>query len=76
MFKKLHLFGVLIFSFTFLNCQTSTNIEEPKITFKVSKTDKEWKEFKLKTIEQRIRKNNAEVRLHTYFKKNRTRKNK
>jgi hypothetical protein len=39
-------------------------------------TDKEWKEFKLKTIEQRIRKNNAEVRLHTYFKKNRTRKNK
>ena len=44
MFKKLHLFGVLIFSFTFLNCQTSTNIEEPKITFKVSKTDKEWKE--------------------------------
>ena len=44
MFKKLHLFGVLIFSFSFLNCQTSTNIEEPKITFKVSKTDKEWKE--------------------------------
>jgi len=44
MFKKLHLFGVLIFSFTFLNCQTSTNIEKPKITFKVSKTDKEWKE--------------------------------
>ena len=44
MFKKLHLFGVLIFSFSFLNCKTSTNIEEQKITFKVSKTDKEWKE--------------------------------
>lgn len=37
-------------------------------------TDKEWKEFKLKTIEQRIRKNDAEIRLHKYFKKNRSKK--
>ncbi len=32
--------------------------------------DNKFKEFKLRTIQQRIRKNDAEVRLHTYFKKN------
>ena len=44
MFNKLYLFGILFFSLTLLNCQTSTNNKEPKITFKVSKKDKDWKE--------------------------------
>ena len=35
-------------------------------------SDNEFKEFKLKTIQQRIRNNDAEVRLHKYFKKNRS----
>ena len=43
MFNKIYLFGILFFSLTLLNCQTST-IKKPKITFKVSKTDKDWKE--------------------------------
>ena len=34
--------------------------------------DNKFKEFKLRTIQQRIRKNNAEVRLQEYFKKNRS----
>ena len=44
MYNKIHLFGVLIFSFSMLNCQTNTKSEEPKITYNVSKTDKEWRE--------------------------------
>ena len=34
--------------------------------------DNKFKEFKLRTIQQRIRKNDAEVRLQEYFKKNRS----
>mgnify|MGYP001288688222 FL=1 len=44
MFKKLHIFGVLFFSLTLLNCQNSYNKEELETTYKVSKTDKEWRE--------------------------------
>ena len=44
MFNKTYLFGILFFSLTLLNCQNSTINKEPKITFKVSKTDKDWKE--------------------------------
>ena len=44
MYNKIHLFSVLIFSLSMLNCQTNTKSEEQKITYKVSKTDKEWRE--------------------------------
>ena len=44
MYNKIHLFSVLIFSLSMLNCQTNTKFEEPKTTYTVSKTDKEWRE--------------------------------
>ena len=44
MCNKIHLFSILVFSFSMLNCQTNTKSEEPKITYKVNKTDKEWRE--------------------------------
>ena len=64
MYKKIQLFGVLIFSLTFLNCQTSTNINEPKTIFKVNKTDKEWKE-ELSAEEYDILRNKGTERPHT-----------
>ena len=44
MYLKLHLFGLVFFSFTLLNCQTQLDKEEPKITYKVNKSEEEWKE--------------------------------
>ena len=64
MYNKIHLFGVLIFSFSMLNCQTNTKSEEPKITYKVSKTDKEWRE-ELSPEEYEILRNKGTERPHT-----------
>ena len=43
MYLKLHLFGLVFFSFTLLNCQTKLDKQEPKITYKVNKSEEEWK---------------------------------
>ena len=64
MYNKIHLFGVLIFSFSMLNCQTNTKSEEPKITYNVSKTDKEWRE-ELSPEEYEILRNKGTERPHT-----------
>ena len=44
MYLKLHLFGLVFFSFTLLNCQTKLDKQEPKITYKVNKSEEEWRE--------------------------------
>ena len=64
MFNKIYLFGILFFSLTLLNCQTSTNNKEPKITFKVSKKDKDWKE-ELSPEEYEILRNKGTERPNT-----------
>ena len=64
MYNKIHLFVVLIFSFSMLNCQTNTKSEEPKITYNVSKTDKEWRE-ELSPEEYDILRNKGTERPHT-----------
>ena len=64
MFNKIYLFGILFFSLTLLNCQTSTINKEPKITFKVSKTDKDWKE-ELSPEEYEILRNKGTERPNT-----------
>ena len=64
MYNKIHLFSVLIFSLSMLNCQTNTKFEEPKITYKVSKTDKEWRE-ELSPEEYDILRNKGTERPHT-----------
>ena len=64
MYNKIHLFSVLIFSLSMLNCQTNTKSEEPKITYNVSKTDKEWRE-ELSPEEYDILRNKGTERPHT-----------
>ena len=64
MFKKLHILGVLFFSLTLLNCQNSYNKEELEITYKVSKTDKEWRE-QLSPKEYEILRNKGTERPNT-----------
>ena len=64
MYNKIHLFGVLFFSLSLLNCQTSTNNKESKITFKVNKTDNEWKE-ELSSEEFEILRNKGTERPNT-----------
>ena len=64
MYNKIHLFSVLIFSLSMLNCQTNTKSEEQKITYKVSKTDKEWRE-ELSPEEYDILRNKGTERPHT-----------
>ena len=64
MYYKIHLFSVLIFSLSVLNCQTNTKFEEQKTTYKVSKTDKEWRE-ELSPEEYDILRNKGTERPHT-----------
>ncbi len=64
MYNKIHLFSVMIFSLSVLNCQTNTKFEKPKITYKVSKTDKEWRE-ELSPEEYDILRNKGTERPHT-----------
>ena len=44
MYLKLQLFGLAFFTFTLLNCQTQIDKQEPKITYKVNKSEEELKE--------------------------------
>ena len=64
MYLKLHLFGLVFFSFTLLNCQTQLDKEEPKITYKVNKSEEEWKE-ELSPEEFEILRNAGTERHHT-----------
>ena len=64
MYNKIHFYSVLIFSLSMLNCQTNTKSEEQKITYKVSKTDKEWRE-ELSPEEFDILRNKGTERPHT-----------
>ena len=64
MYLKLHLFGLVFFSFTLLNCQTQLDKEEPKITYKVNKSEEEWKE-ELSPEEFEILRNAGTERPHT-----------
>ena len=64
MYLKLHLFGLVFFSFTLLNCQTKLDKQEPKITYKVNKSEEEWKE-ELSPEEFEILRNAGTERPHT-----------
>ena len=64
MYLKLHLFGLVFFSFTLLNCQAQIDKQEPKITYKVNKSEEEWKE-ELSPEEFEILRNKGTERPHT-----------